>query len=176
MLLKPNAVQTLYLIIKQFKKMIKFLKSIAFTTLMVSGFALAANAQTVDSNKVAHHKYRKEAHQKLAAVLTPQQQAQLKADRKKHKEALVAFRSTLTADQKAIAKDKALSHKERRAKLAATFTDKQKKALADNKEARKASRKAFFASLNADQKAKMKELFKDRKSHAGARHHKAQKA
>lgn len=156
--------------------MIKFLKSIAFTTLMVSGFAVAANAQVADSNKVAHRQHRKEIHQKMTAILTPEQQEQLKADQKKNRQAMVAFKASLTTEQKAIAKDKSLSHKERRAKLNASFTDSQKKTLADHRAARKESRKAFMASLNSDQKAKMKELFKDRKGHFGGRHHKAQKA
>ncbi len=153
----------------------KLVKSIAFTTLMVSTLALGATAQTRvknDSARVA----RKEAHQKLKALLTPEQQAALKANKEKHKEARKAFHASLTADQKAIIKDKSLAPKERRAKLAATFTDEQKKTIADNREKAKADRKAFVATLNDQQKAQMKDIMKSQHGKRGFRHHKAQKA
>ncbi|WP_345950755.1 hypothetical protein ABDD95_04725 [Mucilaginibacter sp. PAMB04274] len=155
--------------------MIKFVKSIALVTLVVSALSLGAKAQTkahADSSRIV----RKEAHQKLKALLTPQQQAALKENHDKQKAAMAGFRASLTADQKAIMKDKALSHKERKSKLAETFTAEQKKTIAANKAARKESRKAFLATLTEAQKAQMKEIFKDRKGHGGFRHHKAQKA
>ncbi|UEG52735.1 hypothetical protein LLH06_17460 [Mucilaginibacter daejeonensis] len=153
----------------------KLVRSIALTTLMVSALAIGANAQTKVKNDSARLA-RKEAHQKLKAVLSPEQQATLKANQEKHKEARKAFHASLTADQKAIIKDKSLAPKERHAKLAATFTDEQKKTLADNREKARADRKAFVATLNDQQKAQMKELMKSQHGKRGFRHHKAQKA
>ncbi|MCJ8211654.1 hypothetical protein MUY27_18190 [Mucilaginibacter sp. RS28] len=149
------------------KKLIKF----TFIALAVTGFAAGAHAQTVttaDSAKAAHHRGGHHGHagfEKFKAVLTPEQQAMLKANHAKQKEARKAFVATLTPDQKAIMKDKTLERKDKKAKLQASLTDDQKKMMADNKELRKTNHKAFVATLTDAQKAKLKELRKNHKGH-----------
>ncbi|MBS7566309.1 hypothetical protein KHS38_18015 [Mucilaginibacter sp. Bleaf8] len=154
----------------------KLLKSIMMVAVLATATVAGANAQTKTH---AVHAKADSIHfrSKLKAILTPEQQAMLKANHEKQREAMKAFHATLTADQKAIMKDKALSHKERKEKLNSTLTDEQKKVMAANKEVRKANHKAFVATLSDDQKVKMKELMKDRREHGGfRRHHKADKA
>lgn len=152
------------------------LKSIMMVAVLATATVAGANAQT---KAHAVHAKADSTHfgSKLKAILTPEQQAMLKANRQKQHEARKAFHASLTADQKAILKDKTLSHKERKEKLKSSLTDEQKKVMAANKEMHKANHKAFVATLSADQKAKMKELMKDRREHGGFRqHHKTDKA
>lgn len=144
----------------------KIMKSLALVALLVSAFVFGANAQTkTDSAK-----------HKLKAILTADQRAMLKENKKKHKEAAETFKATLTPEQKAILADRTLPRKDRKAKLAGTLTTTQKEVLAANKAQNKANRKAFVATLSDAQKAQMKEIFKGRHGKGEFRHNKTSKA
>lgn len=166
MLLKPFITDVIYSLNKKEINMKKIMKAITLIALLVSVFTFGASAQT----KAGH------GQNKLKAILTADQQATLKENKKKHREAALAFKATLTNEQKAILEDKALPRKDRKARLAATLTATQKEVLATNKAQNRANRKAFMATLTDAQKVQMKEIFKERHAKGNLRRNKTSKA